>query len=433
MAIPPWTVELLRRGIVDVASKAGEPANLRRLKEQASGILQDLPESAARGIQRVIQTAESGKESVQRWSRRHTSLAVPLLNASGVLYHPMGTGVPIDQRVVDVGQEVLRGDVVLGAGMADRITRRLQRCFADYALADHGGVSIAIAASFPAALSAVSLVGTRRTLVIHRRHAVRLDGGVPLPEAFGCVLPMVTEVGGCDRIDAEDFEGIERPCLISADDGQTGFEPIELPGDAIRVHVLPIGVLADSPNRFVPSAESLLRGGADLVVLPGDAIAGGPPCGILVGRREEIDMIRESASWTALEASIAVHAMMAVAAETVAEGSSEIRPIDALISTSEDNLRDRAERLATRLSGTESIASARVTDDPARITEAGRWRIPSRQVVLTHAAVDAESWARKLAEDLPAVAVTAAEGTIRVDLRWLDPAHDGPLAESLLR
>ncbi len=433
MAIPPWTVELLRRGLVDVANKAGEPATLRRLKEQASGILQDLPESAARGIQRVIQTAESGKESVQRWSRRHTSLAVPLINASGVLYHPMGTGVPIDQRVLEVGQEVLRGDVVLGAGMADRITRRLQRSLADHALADHEGISVAIAASFPAALSAVSLLGTRRTLVVHRRHAVRLDGGVPLPEAFGSVLPLVTEVGGCDRVDPEDFQGLERPCLISADDGRNGFEPIELPADSIRVHVLPVGVLTDSPNRVVPSAESLLRDGADLVVFAGDAIAGGPPCGIIVGRHEAIETIRDSASWPALEASVAVHAMVAAAAEPLADGSGGIRPIDALISTSEDNLRDRAERLATRLSGTESIVSARVTADPARITEAGRWRIPSRQLVLTHATLDAESWARKLAEDLPAVAVTAAEGTIRVDLRWLDPAHDGPLAESLLR
>ena len=54
MALPPWTVELLRRGITDVARKASEPQTLAKIKSQATEILQELPESAARGIDAMM-------------------------------------------------------------------------------------------------------------------------------------------------------------------------------------------------------------------------------------------------------------------------------------------------------------------------------------------------------------------------------------------
>lgn len=126
--------------------------------------------------------------------------------------------------------------------------------------------------------------------------------------------------------------------------------------------------------------------------------------------------------------------MMAAAVEPAEENASDaIPPIDALISTSEANLRDRAERMATRLSAHDAIATTRVADEEARITPEGRWRIPSRQVVVTHHTLSPDQWARKLADDLPAIAVAVGDDGVQVDLRWLDPAHDGQLAEALGR
>ena len=48
MALPPWTIELLRRGITDVARKASEPETIEKVKNQATEILQDLPQTAAK-------------------------------------------------------------------------------------------------------------------------------------------------------------------------------------------------------------------------------------------------------------------------------------------------------------------------------------------------------------------------------------------------
>lgn len=439
MALPPWTVELIRRSVADVARKASEPEALQRLRNQATGLIQDLPETAARGIDRVIRTAEAGKESVQRWSRKHTALAVPMLNASGVLYSDLGTGLAVPDRAIEVGQEFMRGDVVSTAAVEPRIHRRLERL-----LPDGGDWGIAIAASFPGALSALSLVGLDRSLVVHRHHAVRILGGVPLPDAFGTLWPVVHEVGGRDHVEPNDFIGLDRPCVILADDGEHDLELVDLSiDDAIQAVVLPVATVRTRRNALLPSAESMLRKGASLVALPGDGVAAGPPCGILMGRREELQAITTSVAWPALEAPAAIRAMMCVALEA-AVPDDEALPVEARIATAIENLQDRAERFVSRLGGNANIASCQIASEEARVTATGRWRLASRQVRLTHATLSAHQWAGKLQEGLPVVVSSVlsldsagmttsddAQPCLAIDFRWLDPADDGKVADAL--
>ena len=47
----------------EVARKASDPETLEKLKAQATEILQDLPETAARGINAVMRSAEAGKRT----------------------------------------------------------------------------------------------------------------------------------------------------------------------------------------------------------------------------------------------------------------------------------------------------------------------------------------------------------------------------------
>ena len=425
MALPPWTVELLRRGLGDVARRASEPETLQKLRTQASDLLNDLPQTAARSIDRVMHAAEMGKENVRRWSRKHTTLAVPLLNASGVLLTPFGSGVAVSEAALEAGYESLRGDVLTGDVIDGRIQRRLQRTLPE------GDYDIAIASSFPAALSALSLIGSERDLVIHRSQAVRLAGGIPLPEAFGTLLPMVHEVGAVDRVERSDFDGLDSFCAILADGGQRPIEAHDLAAqDALQAAVLAVATLSKVKNTGVPSASEILSQGIDLVVMPGDGLAGGPECGLLIGRREMIQWITSSASWAALRASRPTQAMMCVALEA-AMSPVDSQPIASLMTTSEENLRGRAERLATRISGTDTIASAKVAAEDAKITADGRWRLPSRQVVAKHRTKSAAEWAEELRNRIPSVLAKVEGESLSFDLRWLDPPGDSELAEAI--
>ncbi|MFK8111796.1 MAG: hypothetical protein AB8B91_06325 [Rubripirellula sp.] len=425
MAIPPWTVELLRRGLSDVARRASEPETIEKLKNQASEILHDLPETAARGIDAVMRGAEAGKKKVEKWSRKHTAIAIPMLNASGVLIDERGTGVPLASNVLEVGRELMSGDVIGGAALEDRLAHRLQR------LIPGDEHQVAVTSSFSSALTALSLLIQQRQLVVHRKHAVRLPDGRPLPEAFGILVPVIQEVGSVDRIETSDFDGLDSFCAIIAD---TGHEPIRLMDfagrDAKQAVVLPVGTVTESPESQIPSAAAMLSAGADFVVLPGDGVCGGPGCGLLIGHKSDIEKIRDSTAWPALAASDAVAAMMAVALETAASDVESI-PVMALLATSEENLRGRAERMATRLSGSDSVRTCQVTANDAKFTSDGRWRFPSRQLRLRHASMKAVQWQDALREDLPAVIVGVDGEDVIVDLRWIAAANDNRLAESL--
>ena len=140
--------------------------------------------------------------------------------------------------------------------------------------------------------------------------------------------------------------------------------------------------------------------------------------------------IQESNAWASLQANDALQAMMLVTLE-LATSDADLIPVRALLDTNEENLRARAERLATRLSGSDRIQSCQITADEAKLTREGRWRLPSRQVRLRHASLSAEDWTRELLEELPAVIATIDGEELRVDLRWIAPSDDAKLAEAL--
>ncbi len=431
MALPPWTIELLRRGINDVARKASEPETIEKIKKQATEILNDLPQTAAKSIDAMMRTAEAGKKTVERWSRKHTTLSVPLLNGSGVLMNENGSGVPLTPEISEAGYELMLGDGVTGAVMEERLSQRLQRL-----LPAGGDHSIAVTSNFSSALTALALLVEERQLVVHRSQAVRLPDGRALPDAFGMFLPVVQEVGSRDSILPQDFEGLDSFCLVMADVGEKPLELLDLAGrDAMQAAVLPVATLGQAASTVsgdvdIPSAESMLAAGADFVVLSGQGILGGPECGIVIGRKVQIENIKASSVWPSLVACDAVQAMLAMTLEVAASKPDQI-PVLALLGTSEENLRGRAERLATRLGGSDDIRNVQITAEDARLSPDGRWRIPSRQICVTHDSLSSVDWQKKLIDELPAVAANCRGDAICVDLRWIAASDDSRLAEAL--
>jgi L-seryl-tRNA(Ser) seleniumtransferase len=449
MAIPNWTIELLKRSLNEVADKARQPETIEKIKTQANEILQDLPQTAARGLDAVLKSADAGRKSVQQWTRKHIQLAVPMLNASGTLRTPIGSGVAMAESVVEVGREVGLGDCVIDAQWMQRIGRRLDRT-----IGGSDDVGVLLTSSFEAATASIGVLSATHTIAVHRSNCVQLDDGgngvaMPLPSAIsalGSDSPVgtatsgqqikVLEVGSSNVASGADFAGLDRPCIVMADGGDQSIQPFDLSAistgqdDLITVAILPVASLKPIGNAIddLPSVIQWLDK-VDLVVTPGDGLIGGPASGILAGRRDVLKRISESTVWPAVQANAATMAMMTVAMEIAA--SSDRSPATLLIETSEENLKSRADRLATRLRGHDQIAHCQVTADDARLTGRGRWRLPSRQVCLKHASKSAKAWAEDLIESLPAVQVHADEDCVKLDLRWIAAADDGKLAEVL--
>lgn len=442
MAIPPWAAEVLRRGVGGVLEKV--PADtVEQLKKRATDLWAELPQSAARSVDSVLRGAKLGKESVQRWTRRHVALVTPVVNGSGCLCHPQVSSVPLAPEVIDVVSEALHSGTLYSSSSHERLARRLAKCVAP------GDFGVLIAASVDGACLALGSAFTDASTYFHRSQSQRLPSGTPIPDAFAAGVSLrrsgaIHEVGSIDRVDQSDSRSVQSPAvLVSVDNGMPGRDWFHASsdnangGDFVRVVYMPVAILrTDASSQAtpgqLPSMMQRLQGGTDLVIAPGNGAMGGPNCGLIVGNRKRLDAIANSAVWPALAADIATQAAMTRTLELLASPHAAEVPAQAMIQTSEENLRSRAERLATRLAAEPLIRTCQITDKPASLSPAGTWALPSRQLKLTHRDLSAGDWAVKLLGEVPAMIVGVEDASIVVDLRWIQPSDDVSLVATLV-
>ena len=424
MRLPPWAIEALRQGAADVARKASDDATLAKLREQATELFRDLPDSASRGLDAVLKTAggaakevvDQGRDAFRGWSTPSAPITVPCLNATGTLLHPKGTGIGIAEPVLEAGIGLLRGDY------ATRTRPTINRALNE--VLQRGGEGIEVTSNLHGALRAIAPLAGQNPIALHRSHAIRLPSGLPLPDAFAPAA--IRECGGVQSIEPSDFDAVKSGVIVLADDGTHEVTPFDFGDrDVTTVAILPVGTVHDRLEG-IPSAEVLLRNGIDLVILPAGPITGGTDCGLLVGREPVLETIRQDIGWSSFVASDAVAAITLAALN-----QEEPSPVEKLLETSEENLRGRAERIATRMGAVETIETTRITDTSARLVDSTRWNYPSRQLRLRHRSHSADKWAKKLAEQETALFAAAEGDELVVDLRWLAPSADAEVGDAL--
>ncbi|OYP36672.1 hypothetical protein [Rhodopirellula sp. MGV] len=426
MRLPPWAVDAIRNGVADVARKASDPETIKKVRQQASELLRELPDNASKSLDAIVKTAsetargafDQGRSTILRWSERDHEIAAVAYNASGTLLNSQGTGIPLNAPVVQLGCDLLQGNCLgqkADQQIDDALTRQLD-------LSHH---SMLVANNFDAAIrSLVALTGSQqRRIVVHRAHAIRLPSGLPLPDAFAGY--QVDQCGGVGAVDVADFQSIERAVVVTADDGQHPLTPVALSGDdVIQVAVLPIATI-DDRIEGVPSVKTLLQSDFDIVVAAAGPMIGAAPAGVIAGKAELLSTIRANVVWKFAAANQAIAAMLLSAMINVPS------PLEALVDTAVDNLRSRAERMATRLTASPVIASCQINQSDAVLGIGQRWHFPSRQLRLRHRKFSAQSWATHLLQQTPAVIASVDGDDLVIDFRWLPASADSLVAEAL--
>ncbi len=444
MALPPWTVELLRRGLTDVAARARDGETIEKIRSRANDLVQDLPETAARGIEsasrgidKLVKSAGGSTESLRRWSEKFTAISMPCINASGTWIDARVT-TPVDESVIAAGIEALHGSRVRLPESGERLTKKLSRA----AGVDDEHAVIATN-NFAAAIVALFSLSAERPFLVPRSEVFRLAGR-PLPDLTDSSFAVVCEIGASDGFDAADLDGFDQATLIRSDHGVREIEFLEnMPAGISTVAILRVGlvrrdVASDQKSGQAkdivafPTAVDLLRRGCEIVLIPGDGLIGGPESGLLIGNHSVIERIIKADAWPALAADDAKVAMLCKALKGVSGGPTETSPVFSLLATSVENLKGRAERMATRLTAGETQQTVQITADEAAVIAGGRWQIPSRQIRVRRPGVSGTSFAERLAARNPSLLVGHDSEGVVIDLRWVDPAHDNDIVTALL-
>lgn len=444
MPLPPWTRELLSGSVEEFAGRLRRNESIRELQTKATDMLGELPVTAARRLERIMQESRRGAEQVRRWTRRQTSLSTMAINGSGILFHPSLSGLPLRTDQIEAFTpspdlfQLARGPV------RRRITSRLRA-----ALGERGDVDIAVAHSPAAAATAVGAfaAATGLVLAIPRSAAMRLEGGRPLPEAIAAGGCRAIEVGSPDRCVAEDWDqaaviagehltrvSVEWPEASTRARANNTAPNRGGPSGGRQIRFLPLGSFAKVPglsDRWVSNLDGQSWDPQTITVLPGNRLVGGPKSGLILGSSEAIAALRATPLWPALEADLPTMAALALAMERSRGPADELPPAVAMLETSVENLQNRCERLATQLVGSQRVTTCQITTAEASLVEGDGGAVPSRQLRVARSSGRAKAWAETLAAESPALLVQTEDEAIVVDLRWIPPSADSDLVRLL--
>jgi L-seryl-tRNA(Ser) seleniumtransferase len=195
--------------------------------------------------------------------------------------------------------------------------------------------------------------------------------------------------------------------------------------------IQPVGLgLAEQPT----AAESLASG-VDVVLARGDQLLGGPPCGLLLGRRASVQRMAEHSAVRAFQADRFTLAALEATLRLWRKPEKARRaiPLLDLLGTSVENLANRAKRLAPQLAATAVVASADVVEATASLT--GRplpgQELPTRQIALEPDGMRVDQLASALRLGSPSVVGISREDRLLLDLRSVIPRQDQSLVEAL--
>jgi L-seryl-tRNA(Ser) seleniumtransferase len=380
----------------------------------------------------------------------------PVINATGVILHTgLGRSPLADAALQEVcavagGYASLEVDLDSGA--------RSQRVHAvDKLLTELTGAEAALVVNNNAAATLLTLAALAkgREVIVSRGHLVEIGGSYRLPEVMAVSGAVLREVGTTNKTRIDDYAqaiGATTGALLRVHPSNyviRGFtEQASLAElvDLGRRHQLPVvddigsGALVDFAQFGLtgePMAADSVEAGADLVLFSGDKLLGGPQCGVIVGRRTYIEALTRHPLARALRVDKLTLAALAATLRLYrdpADAKARI-PLLMLVSTSADNLANRAQRLAPQLQACTVVKSVEVVSGTAFL---GGGSVPTQElaswcVSLEPAEGTVDQLARRLRLGPYAVFGRIQHDRLLLDLRSVFPSQDSQLLQAVQR
>lgn len=185
----------------------------------------------------------------------------------------------------------------------------------------------------------------------------------------------------------------------------------------------------------VATIAERLQAGADVVVVDGGGLLGGPRCGIVVGRRSAVESLTTQPWATTLAADETTLAALAATLEIYRSGQRVMHqiPVLQLLSAPLENLQQRAERLAQLMASADAVEVAQPQAVDALWLEATESQLvgPSWAIHLALQNLSADDVFEQWSEASPRVAARAVGKQVQLNLRSVFPRWDQQLVTAV--
>ena len=385
-----------------------------------------------------IPVAEVAPTIIRNLSTRSASSLTPVINATGIIVHTNLGRAPLSEAArqavidacgyVDVEMDLETGKRSKRGTGAKRALLRACPGAEDALVVNNGAAALLLAVS---AMCSENLSGAGE-IVVSRGELIEIGAGFRLPDLMTATGLQLREVGMTNRTHLADYaEAItaETASLLKVHtsnfrvEGFTSSVEISALRGLADEHGLPL--IADlgsglfEPDASLPEEPDIagaLADGADVVIVSGDKLLGGPQAGLILGRSDAVARIAKHPLARAMRTDKLTLAALEATVSNLQNPVHEALHIDA------DRLKARTERLAELASGTVVAHDGRVGGGGAPGVPLPGWAVELPEALAP---------ALRLGD--PAIVARVHQGRCLVDLRCVPGADDDRVAEAVNR
>lgn len=381
----------------------------------------------------------------------------PVVNATGVVIHTnLGRSLlpkEISQALLDVAGRYSNLEYNLEKGM-----RGSRYSHVEELLCGLTGAESALIVNNNAAAVLITLetLAGGREVIVSRGELVEIGGSFRIPDVMTKSGAVLREVGTTNRTHLRDYEsaiGEQSALLLKVH--QSNFQMV---GFTMAVSVSDLAELGGrygipvfedlGSGNFIdfsrygimhePTVQEALAAGADLVSFSGDKLLGGPQAGIIIGKKEFVDRIKENP----MNRAVRIDKLTLVALEGVLrlyqdpERAVRVIPTLNMLCLSRDELKSRARRLQRRLRALKLTGISINTVET--ISRVGGGALPLQQLKSMAVALAPENKAfsaarieAELRKNEPPVIVRIEEDRVLMDIRTVQEEDYGIIAQAV--
>ena len=383
-------------------------------------------------------------------SRERPSLR-RVINGTGVVLHTNLGRAPLAPAAIDAIVATAGGFTNLEYDL-DRGVRGSRASHCVHLLRELTGAEDALVVNNGAGALVLALhaLASGREAIVSRGELVEIGGSFRIPDIMARSGARLREVGTTNRTHLGDYRAAINPdtgAIVKvhrsnfvvegfvAEVSVADLRPVASEHDLPIIHDLGSGLLIRLDAYGLtgePTAAEALGQGADLVLMSGDKLLGGPQAGIIVGRAAAVAALRsnplaralrvDKLTLAALEATLALYREPARALAEV--------PALTMLTAPAGAVRHRAERLRDIVVSRGHAARVVASDATVGGGAFPAARIPSSALELGG---DAMALERRLRAGNPPVIARIIEDHVRIDLRSVQPGEDDTLLGAILR
>lgn len=435
--------------------RLGEALPRSLLVEAVRAALDRLRDAIRAGTAVGTPMARIGAEVSEEVARRLSPSLRPVINATGVVLHTNLGRSPLASRAIEQMAALAAGYSNLEYDLEAR-ERGSRHTHVERLLRDLVGAQAALVVNNCAAavLLVITALARGREVVVSRGELVEIGGSFRMPDVMEQSGARLREVGTTNRTRLRDYEaaiGPETALLLKAhrsNFAMVGFTE-EVDGAELAelgrrrgvptAHDLGTGLLVDLAPFGIPGAATVpteIAKGTDLVMFSGDKLLGGPQAGVIAGRKDAVERLRNHPLTRALRVDKVTISALEATLLCYVDGSAwrEV-PTLAMLTTPLGALARRCDAIVHTLTAADpstawmaTVASAvgRVGGGTFPLAE-----LPTQVVRLRHPRTPVEEVDRRLRTGSPAVVARVQDDALVLDARTIRDEDLAALAEAL--